>query len=105
MCRALANNSKCQDNTYMYPCIPKSGRTFPDLVGHFIIVLKSYISWLPGCQKCNVRAFSEFHTLNAKMPGKCPVSDCCLELCMCYIILIVLVVVFLLIMSSLISMN
>ena len=51
------------------------------------------------------RAFSEFNTLNAKMPGKCPVSDCCLELCMCYNILIVLVVVFLLIMSSLIPMN
>ena len=30
----------------------------------------------------NVRAVSEFYTRTAKMPGKCPVSDCYLELCL-----------------------
>ena len=29
----------------------------------------------------NIRAVSEFYTRTAKMPGKCPVSDCYLELC------------------------
>ena len=50
----------------------------------FIIVIKILcflVTRLSGVLGHNVRAVSEFYTRTAKMPGKCPVSDCYLELC------------------------
>ena len=81
MHRALANNSKCQDNMSLH------AQKWSDISGfwsHFIIVIKILcflVTRLSGVLGHNGRAVSEFYTRTAKMPGKCPVSDCYLELC------------------------
>ena len=81
MCRALANNSKCQDNAYDLAC-PKVVGHFRILVSHFI--LKSYTSWFPGYRSAKDIMSGQSQSF-IHVPGKCPVSDCYLELCMCYI--------------------
>ena len=83
MCvRALANNSKYQDNVL---ACPKVVRHFRIMVRHFIIVIKILhflVTRLSEVIGHNVLAVSEFfYTCTAKMPGKCPVSLLSRALC------------------------
>ena len=77
--RALANNSKCQDNMSLH------AQKWSDIYGFWsdisFKILYFLVIRLSGVLGYNVRAVSEFYTRTAKMPGKGPVSDCYLELC------------------------